>query len=38
MIAQPGKFVTELRRRRVIRVLVLYAVAGWAIIQVTDTA
>src|SRR5262245_60821523 len=31
------QFWTELRRRRVIRVLVWYAIAGWAVIQVAAT-
>jgi adenylate cyclase len=31
------QFLTELRRRRVIRVLVLYAIAGWIIVQVAST-
>ena len=31
------RFLTELRRRRVIRVLVLYAIAGWVIIQIAST-
>jgi adenylate cyclase len=31
------EFLAELRRRRVIRVLVLYAIAGWVIIQVAGT-
>ena len=31
------EFLAELRRRRVIRVLVLYAIAGWVIIQVAST-
>ena len=30
-------FLAELRRRRVIRVLVLYAIAGWVTIQVAST-
>jgi adenylate cyclase len=30
-------FLAELRRRRVIRVLLLYAIAGWVIIQVAST-
>jgi len=30
-------FLAELRRRRVIRVLVLYAIVGWLIIQVAST-
>ncbi len=31
------EFLAELRRRRVIRVLLLYAIAGWVIIQVAST-
>ncbi|HUH12496.1 MAG TPA: hypothetical protein VMK65_05280, partial [Longimicrobiales bacterium] len=31
------RFLSELRRRRVIRVLVGYVVAGWIIIQVAET-
>ena len=31
------EFLAEARRRRVIRVLVLYAIAGWLIIQVAST-
>jgi adenylate cyclase len=31
------EFLGELRRRRVIRVLILYAIAGWVIIQVAST-
>jgi len=31
------QFLTELRRRRVIRVLILYAIAGWVIVQITST-
>jgi len=30
-------FFAELRRRRVIRVIVLYAIAGWIVIEVTST-
>jgi adenylate cyclase len=30
-------FFSELRRRRVIRVIVLYAIAGWVVIEVTST-
>ena len=30
-------FLAELRRRRVIRVLLLYALAGWVTIQVAST-
>ena len=30
-------FFSELRRRRVIRVIVLYAIAGWIVIEVTST-
>ena len=30
-------FFAELRRRRVIRVIVLYAIAGWVVIEVTST-
>lgn len=32
-----GSFWTELKRRRVIRVVVLYAVAGWIVIEVAST-
>ena len=32
-----SQFLTELRRRRVIRVVVLYAIAGWIIVQVAAT-
>jgi adenylate cyclase len=32
-----GEFLAELRRRRVIRVLVLYAIAGWLIVQIAAT-
>jgi adenylate cyclase len=31
------KFIAELRRRRVFRVVVLYAVAGWIVIEVSAT-
>jgi adenylate cyclase len=31
------QFLVELRRRRVIRVVILYAIAGWVIIQVAST-
>jgi adenylate cyclase len=31
------EFLAELRRRRVIRVLILYAIGGWVIIQVAST-
>jgi adenylate cyclase len=31
------EFVTELRRRRVIRVAVFYAIAGWVVIEVAST-
>ena len=31
------EFLTELRRRRVIRVLILYAIAGWVIVQIAST-
>jgi TolB-like protein len=31
------QFLIELRRRRVIRVVVLYAIAGWIIVQVAST-
>jgi len=31
------QFLVELRRRRVIRVVILYAIAGWVIIQVAAT-
>ena len=31
------QFLTELRRRRVIRVLLMYVIAGWAIVQVAAT-
>ena len=32
-----GTLWSELKRRRVIRVIVLYAVAGWAVIEVAST-
>ena len=32
-----NKFISELRRRRVIRVVAIYAVAGWVIIEVAST-
>ena len=32
-----GKFIGELKRRRVIRVVVIYAVVGWIIIEVAST-
>ncbi len=32
-----GHFWNELRRRRVIRVIVLYAIAGWVVIEVSST-
>lgn len=32
-----SNFFSELRRRRVIRVIVLYAIAGWIVIEVTAT-
>jgi adenylate cyclase len=32
-----GSFIAELRRRRVIRVVILYAVVGWVIIEVAST-
>ena len=32
-----GRLFAELRRRRVVRVLVVYAVAGWLVIQVAAT-
>lgn len=32
-----GKFVEELKRRNVFKVATAYAIAGWIIIQVTDT-
>src|SRR5210317_1758180 len=32
-----SEFFAELRRRRVIRVIVLYAIAGWIVIEVTST-
>ncbi len=32
-----GAFWTELKRRRVIRVVVLYAIAGWVVIEVAST-
>ena len=32
-----SEFLAEARRRRVIRVLLLYAIAGWVIIQVAST-
>ncbi|HEY9540364.1 MAG TPA: hypothetical protein VIR05_01865, partial [Luteimonas sp.] len=31
------RFFTELRRRRVIRVAIVYAVAGWVIVEVAST-
>ena len=31
------KFIAELRRRRVFRVIVLYAIAGWIVIEVSAT-
>jgi adenylate cyclase len=31
------KFIAELRRRRVFRVIVLYAIAGWIVIEVSGT-
>lgn len=33
----PGGFFAELRRRRVIRVAIVYAIAGWIIIEVAAT-
>jgi TolB-like protein/Tfp pilus assembly protein PilF len=33
----PRAFLAELRRRRVIRVVVVYAVVAWVVIQVADT-
>jgi len=33
----PGKFWAELKRRRVIRVLVIYAVASWLVISASET-
>src|SRR5210317_1056856 len=30
-------FFAELRRRRVVRVIVLYAIAGWIVIEVSST-
>ena len=30
-------FIAELRRRRVIRVAVVYAIAGWVVIEVAST-
>jgi adenylate cyclase len=33
----PGKFWTELKRRRVIRVLVIYVVASWLVISAAET-
>ena len=35
--SSPGELLKELRRRRVVRVLILYAIAGWVIIQVAST-
>ncbi len=32
-----GTFWAELKRRRVVRVVVLYAIAGWIVIEVTST-
>jgi adenylate cyclase len=32
-----SNFIAELRRRRVFRVIVLYAIAGWIVIEVTST-
>jgi hypothetical protein len=32
-----SKFISELRRRRVIRVVAIYAVVGWIIIEVAST-
>ncbi len=32
-----SNFFSELRRRRVIRVIVLYAIAGWVVIEVAST-
>ena len=34
--ASPG-FLAELRRRGVLRVIVVYAVAGWLVIQIAST-
>lgn len=42
-MAEPGNespslgFFAELRRRRVIRVAVFYAIAGWVVIEVAST-
>ena len=32
-----GGFLSELRRRRVVRVVVVYAIAGWVVIEVAST-
>src|SRR5262245_19601055 len=37
MAGSLGRLFAELRRRRVVRVLVVYAVAGWLVIQVAAT-
>jgi adenylate cyclase len=33
----PGRIFSELKRRRVTRVIVLYAIAGWIVIEVSST-
>ena len=35
--APPLGFLAELRRRRVIRVAIVYAIAGWVVIEVAST-
>ena len=35
--SSPGNLWSELKRRRVIRVVVLYAIAGWVVIEITST-
>ena len=37
MSEQPDSFWKELKNRKVVRVGVLYAVVGWAVLQVADT-
>ena len=32
-----GGFLSELRRRRVVRVVAVYAIAGWVVIEVAST-
>jgi adenylate cyclase len=32
-----GQFIAELKRRRVIRVVILYAIVGWVVIEVAST-